>query len=76
LFFIGNIFSDTCGDEIVALVQGLGGNPPVDVNSRNAYDRTALHWAAGNNNIVAVRLLIQLGSQVDAKVDLFDLRLG
>ena len=60
--------SETCGDEIVGLLQGAGGYPPVDVNARNAYDRTALHWAAGNNNITALRVLIQMGAQIDAKV--------
>jgi len=59
---------ETCGDEIVGLLQGAGGYPPVDVNARNAYDRTALHWAAGNNNITALRVLIQMGAQIDAKV--------
>jgi len=52
----------------VALLQGSGGHPPVDINARNAYDRTALHWAAGNNNIVALKILIQMGAQIDAKV--------
>ena len=59
---------ETCGDEIVGLLQGAGGYPPVDVNARNAYARTALHWAAGNNNITALRVLIQMGAQIDAKV--------
>ena len=40
----------------------------VDINARNAYDRTALHWAAGNNNTTALRILIQMGASVDAKV--------
>lgn len=52
----------------MALVQGQAGNMPVDINSRNAYDRTALHWAAGNNNVIGLRTLIQLGAAVDAKV--------
>ena len=30
--------------------------------------RTALHWAAGNNNTDALRVLIQMGASVDAKV--------
>lgn len=61
-------YSVSCVDEIIALTQGAGGNIPVDVNSRNAYDRTALHWAAGNNNVEALKTLIQVGASVDAKV--------
>lgn len=62
--------AETCADEIVQLLQGAGGHPPVDINARNAYDRTALHWAAGNNNTHALRVLIQMGASVDAKVGL------
>jgi len=61
-------FPEQCVEEIIALVGGANGNIPVDINSRNAYDRTALHWAAGNNNVTGLRTLIQLGASVDAKV--------
>ena len=62
---------ESSADEIVALLQGSGGHPPVDINARNAYDRTALHWAAGNNNVIALKILIQMGAQIDAKVGSF-----
>ena len=54
-------------DEISLLISGQLGFPPVDVNSRNAVDRSALHWAAGNNNVDALKVLIQFGASVDAK---------
>jgi ankyrin repeat protein len=65
-------------DEISLLISGQLGYPPVDVNSRNAVDRSALHWAAGNNNVDALKVLIQFGASVDAKVriekyDLFNI---
>jgi len=60
-------------DEISLLISGQLGYPAVDVNSRNAVDRSALHWAAGNNNVDALKVLIQFGASVDAKVWIYDL---
>ncbi|ORY76495.1 hypothetical protein BCR35DRAFT_252388, partial [Leucosporidium creatinivorum] len=39
---------------------------PVSANDRDAQGITALHWAAINNHLLACKLLLERGAEVDA----------
>jgi len=38
-----------------------------DVNSKNKQSRSAIHWAAYNNNVDMVKLMIKNGADVNQK---------
>jgi len=53
-------------DEMIALIAG-----GADVNALGEDGYTALHWAAGEGNVEAVKLLLEHGARTDIRDDLF-----
>ena len=63
------LFFEECWKETpdINLIRVILDNGLVDVNAKDRYDYSPLHWAVGRDNIALAKYLISAGADVNAK---------
>jgi ankyrin repeat protein len=59
------VWNAKCDDDLEVLVRAVVVDANVDINAADARGETAFHYAATKRNIPALRLLVELGADID-----------